>query len=61
MTDPEVLVRVDHVSKKFCRNLKHSLWYGVCDIAKELNPLRGKAESRKQKAVQLSAFPSSPF
>ena len=34
----EVLVRVDGVGKKFCRSLKKSLWYGVCDIASELNP-----------------------
>jgi hypothetical protein len=36
--DDEVLVRVKGVSKKFCRSLKKSLWYGVCDIASELNP-----------------------
>jgi ABC-type glutathione transport system ATPase component len=36
--DGEVLVRVDGVGKKFCRSLKKSLWYGVCDIASELNP-----------------------
>jgi lipopolysaccharide transport system ATP-binding protein len=29
---------VEGVSKKFCRSLKKSLWYGVCDIAGELNP-----------------------
>ena len=40
----EVLVRVDGVGKKFCRSLKKSLWYGVCDIASELNPF-GRAES----------------
>jgi lipopolysaccharide transport system ATP-binding protein len=34
----EVLVRVEGVSKKFCRSLKKSLWYGVCDIAGELSP-----------------------
>lgn len=34
MTD-EVLIKVDHVSKKFCRDLKKSLWYGVQDIASE--------------------------
>jgi lipopolysaccharide transport system ATP-binding protein len=34
------LVRVDSVSKKFCRSLKKSLWYGVCDIAGELLPGR---------------------
>jgi len=38
--DDEVLVRVDGVSKKFCRSLKKSLWYGVCDIAGELLPGR---------------------
>ena len=36
----EVLVRVEGVSKKFCRSLKKSLWYGVCDIASELLPGR---------------------
>jgi hypothetical protein len=38
--DGEVLVRVDGVGKKFCRSLKKSLWYGVCDIAGELLPGR---------------------
>ena len=38
--DDEVLVRVEGVSKKFCRSLKKSLWYGVCDIAGELLPGR---------------------
>jgi hypothetical protein len=41
--DDEVLVRVDGVGKKFCRSLKKSLWYGVCDIASELNPF-GRVE-----------------
>jgi lipopolysaccharide transport system ATP-binding protein len=31
----DVLVRVEGVSKKFCRDLKKSLWYGVKDIAAE--------------------------
>lgn len=30
------LVTVEHVSKKFCKNLKKSLWYGVKDITTEL-------------------------
>jgi lipopolysaccharide transport system ATP-binding protein len=38
-TDDDVLVKVENVSKKFCRNLRKSLWYGVCDIASELMPL----------------------
>ncbi len=36
----EVLVQVEGVSKKFCRSLKKSLCYGVCDIGAELNPFR---------------------
>ena len=36
--DQEVLVKVEGVSKKFCRSLKKSLWYGLCDIAGELSP-----------------------
>ena len=44
-SDDEVLVRVEGVSKKFCRSLKKSLWYGVCDIAGELLPGR-KRESQ---------------
>ena len=34
----EVLVRAANVSKKFCRILKRSLWYGAQDIAAELLP-----------------------
>ena len=34
--DPEVLVRVEGVKKKFCRSLKRSLWYGLIDMASEL-------------------------
>jgi lipopolysaccharide transport system ATP-binding protein len=34
----EVLVKVENVSKKFCRSLKRSLWYGMQDMLSELNP-----------------------
>jgi homopolymeric O-antigen transport system ATP-binding protein len=37
-SDSDVLIRVEGVSKKFCRSLKKSLWYGVLDMAGELNP-----------------------
>ena len=46
--DDEVLVRVEGVSKKFCRSLKKSLWYGVCDIAGELLPRRKRRETRDE-------------
>jgi lipopolysaccharide transport system ATP-binding protein len=36
----ETLVSVTGVSKKFCRSLKKSLWYGLQDMAGELNPFR---------------------
>lgn len=32
----EILVSVEDVSKKFCRGLKRSLWYGVQDMTQEL-------------------------
>lgn len=38
----DVLLRAEGVSKKFCRSLKRSLWYGVQDIAADLNPLGGR-------------------
>ncbi|MEO8577534.1 MAG: ATP-binding cassette domain-containing protein [Gemmatimonadales bacterium] len=34
----DVLVSAEYVSKKFCRSLKRSLWYGVQDIGHALNP-----------------------
>jgi len=42
--DRDVLVRVEGVSKKFCRSLKKSLWYGVQDISGELLG-RGSSET----------------
>ncbi len=44
----EVLVKVDGVSKKFCRSLKRSLWYGMQDLGSELigNP-HGRGGLRK--------------
>jgi len=34
MTESPV-VKVEHVSKKFCRRLRRSLWYGLTDLAAE--------------------------
>lgn len=34
--DNDILVQVEGVSKKFCRNLRRSLYYGVQDIGSEL-------------------------
>jgi lipopolysaccharide transport system ATP-binding protein len=45
--DPVVL-EVAGVSKKFSRSLKASLWYGLVDMALELNPLRRNKTDRHQ-------------
>lgn len=37
MTDTSLL-SVSHLSKKYCRSLRRSLWYGVKDTARELLP-----------------------
>lgn len=40
--DKDILVKVEGLSKKFCKDLKTSLWYGVKDLA--ANVLGNKAE-----------------
>lgn len=44
----ETLIKVEGVSKKFCRNLKKSLWYGMKDLGSEIlsRPHGGKGELR---------------
>ena len=44
----ETLIKVDGVSKKFCRSLKRSLWYGLKDLGSELRGQRhgGRDELR---------------
>jgi lipopolysaccharide transport system ATP-binding protein len=42
----EILVAAEHVSKKFCRSLKRSLWYGVKDVGSALNPFVNKSSSK---------------
>lgn len=44
----EVLISVEGVSKKFCRDLKRSLFYGVQDITGELIGTRRKTEKLRQ-------------
>lgn len=36
----ETLIRVEGVSKKFCRSLRKSLWYGMADLGNELRGRR---------------------
>lgn len=46
----ETLVKVEGVSKKFCRSLKRSLWYGMQDLGRELvgRPHGGDGNLRKE-------------
>ena len=66
-TYSEVLVKVENVSKKFCRSLKKSLWYGAIDIAQELNPFarwrdggRSKIEDSRSLIPDLQSPNQSP-
>ena len=44
--DSDVLIRVNNVSKKFCRDFKKSLWYGLKDTAADiLYPKEGSQNS----------------
>jgi lipopolysaccharide transport system ATP-binding protein len=44
----EIVLAVEHVSKKFCRSLKRSLYYGVRDIGKELIGGRRKGDTLRK-------------
>jgi lipopolysaccharide transport system ATP-binding protein len=35
-SDSDIVISVEQVAKKFCRDLKQSLFYGVQDIATDL-------------------------
>lgn len=48
----DTLIKVDGVSKKFCLSLKKSLWYGLCDMGRELT-------GRRHGSVEESQAPSS--
>lgn len=41
MAATDLVLRADHVAKKYCRSLRRSLWYGLHDIASETLGTRG--------------------
>jgi len=57
--DSEVVVSVNGVSKKFCRDLKSSLFYGVQDIASEL--IGGQRQSDKLRPKEFWALDDISF
>jgi len=44
----DVLVRVEGVSKKFCRRLRHSVYYGTVDVARGMLGLDPNMESLRE-------------
>lgn len=44
----DVLVKVEGVSKKFCRSLKRSLWYGVQDVSAEMFGRKGSHDELRK-------------
>jgi lipopolysaccharide transport system ATP-binding protein len=40
----DVLISVESVSKKYCRSLKHSMLYGISDVARDMFGLDGHSE-----------------
>jgi lipopolysaccharide transport system ATP-binding protein len=56
----EVLIKVEGVSKKFCRSLKKSLWYGVQDICADLNPFGKNGDGRSQLGDKVPEGDGSP-
>jgi ABC-type polysaccharide/polyol phosphate transport system ATPase subunit len=57
----DVLVKVDNVSKRFCRSLKRSLWYGLQDLGSEIGGRRhgggsGLPQSSADVQLRLDEF-----
>lgn len=57
--DSEVVISVEQISKKFCRNLRRSLFYGVQDITTEL--LGGKRTSATLRSQEFWALKDVSF
>lgn len=59
----EILLQVENLSKRFCRDLKRSLWYGVRDIAGEFVPrsLRSSGEAPRCRSGEFWALNDVSF
>lgn len=58
MAENEVLLKVEGLSKKFCKDLKTSLWYGVKDL---FSNLRGNKEIRELRDKEFWAVKDINF
>ena len=55
----EIAIQLDGVSKKFCRSLKRSMWYGALDIVRDglcVRPNLGKLRKKEFWAVDDVSF-----
>jgi len=58
MEDKDVLIKVEGLSKKFCKDLKTSLWYGVKDL---LSGITGNKEERELRPKEFWAVKDINF
>ena len=58
MADQEVLVKVESLSKKFCKDLKTSLWYGVKDL---ITGMKGNIHERQLRPKEFWAVKNISF
>lgn len=54
--DPDLLISVEGVGKRFCRDLKTSLWYGLRDVASELLPGRRARDGEDPPPLRAGEF-----
>lgn len=54
----DILIQAEHVSKKFCRSLKRSLWYGARDVASALNPFASDGPSMNGDGESVANLPT---
>ncbi|WP_418513604.1 ABC transporter ATP-binding protein [Corallibacter sp.] len=58
MNNSEILVKVENLSKKFCKDLKTSLWYGVKDL---VSGVRGSSQERQLRPKEFWAVKDINF
>jgi lipopolysaccharide transport system ATP-binding protein len=62
MSNNEILIRAENISKKFCRRLKRSLLYGMQDVAAELfMPSRHTSTNRNLRKDEFWALDKISF
>jgi lipopolysaccharide transport system ATP-binding protein len=55
------VISVSDLSKKYGRELRQSLWYGLCDIAREFSRHRGELHAAELRAADFWALREVSF